>query len=118
MYPLDPKRLERPAAGRWSGVGPNVFFLGLTSLLTDISAEMVTSILPVYMVFALRLSPLQFGVVDGMYQGAAALARLASGLLADRWRRHREVAAAGYALSALCKLGLLGAGNAWGALSA
>nr|WP_292450734.1 MFS transporter [Methylibium sp.] len=86
-------------------------------MLTDISAEMVSSILPIYMVFALRLSPLQLGVVDGVYQGAAAVAQLASGLLADRWRRHREVAAAGYALSAVCKLGLLAAGNAWGVLS-
>ena len=117
MYPLDPKRLEGLRSGRWSGVGPNVFFLGLTSLLTDISAEMVTSVLPVYMVFALRLSPLQVGIVDGIYQGAAAVARLASGVLADRWRRDREIAAAGYGLSALCKLGLLAAADAWGALS-
>lgn len=117
MYPLDPKHLDGLRAGRWSGVGPNVFGLGLTSMLTDISAEMVTSILPIYMVFALRLSPLQLGLVDGVYQGAAAVARLASGLLADRWQRHREVAAAGYGLSAICKLGLLAAGNAWGALS-
>jgi MFS family permease len=118
MYPLDPTRLDSLRAGRWSGIGSNVFCLGLTSLLTDISGEMVASILPIYMVFALRLSPLQVGVVDGIYQGTAALAQLASGLLADRWRRHREVAAAGYALSAACKLGLLAAGNAWSALSA
>ncbi|MBA3588252.1 MFS transporter [Methylibium sp.] len=117
MYPLDPKKLDALRAGRWSGIGPNVFCLGMTSMLTDISAEMVSSILPIYMVFALRLSPLQLGVVDGVYQGAAAVAQLASGLLADRWRRHREVAAAGYALSAVCKLGLLAAGNAWGVLS-
>lgn len=118
MYPIESKALEGLRERRWSGVGPNVVFLGLTSLLTDISSEMVASILPIYMIFALRLTPLQFGLVDGLYQGAAAIARLAGGLLADRWQRNREVAAAGYGLSAACKLGLLAAGNAWGLLSA
>ena len=117
MYPIESKNLQGLRGGRWSGVGPNVFFLGLTSFLTDISSEMVASILPIYMVFVLRLTPLQIGVVDGLYQGAAALARLAGGLFADRWRRNREVAAAGYGLSALCKLGLLAVGSAWGPLS-
>ena len=31
----------------------------------------------------------------------------------DRWRRHKEVAAGGYGISALCKLGLLAAGRWW-----
>lgn len=117
MYPIEPAKLQGLRMRRWSGVGPNVFFLGLTSFLTDISSEMVASILPIYMVFALRLTPLQFGFIDGLYQGAAAFARLGGGLLADRWRRNREVAATGYGLSAVCKLGLLAVGNAWGLLA-
>jgi MFS family permease len=118
MYQLDPKSLKSLRWGRWSGLGPNVFFLGITSFLTDISSEMVTSVLPIYLVFALGLTPLQFGIVDGLSQGAAALARLASGLIADRFQRNREVAAFGYGLSAACKLLLLAAGNAWTLLSA
>ena len=117
MYPHESKHLQGLRTGRWSGVGPNVFFLGLTSFLTDISSEMVVSILPIYMVIALRLTPLQYGFIDGLYQGAAALARLAGGLMADRWQRNREVAAAGYGLSAFCKLGLLAAGSSWGLLA-
>jgi len=79
-------------------------------------AEMVSSVLPIYLLSVLHLSPLQFGFIEGLSQGASALARLASALVADRWRRNREVAAAGYALSAVCKLGLLAAGNAWALL--
>ena len=60
-------------------VSRNVLFLGLTSLLTDVSSEMVATILPLYLVLFLGLSPLQFGVVDGMYQGFAALVRVGSG---------------------------------------
>ena len=39
-------------------------------------------------------TPLQFGVVDGIYRGATALVRLAGGFAADRWRRHKEIASA------------------------
>jgi MFS family permease len=90
-----------------------VWYLGITSLVTDISSEMVASVLPMYVVLHLQLSPLIFGTLDGIYNGITALTRWGSGILADRWRRHKEVAAAGYALSALSRLGLLLAGRAW-----
>jgi nitrate/nitrite transporter NarK len=90
-----------------------VWFLGLTSFFTDVSSEMVSSVLPIYLVSYLHLSPVTFGAIDGLYQGFAAFARLGGGFLADRWGRHKAVAAFGYGLSAVCKLGLLAAGNAW-----
>jgi hypothetical protein len=98
-------------------VSRNVVLLGLTSLFTDLSAEMVAAILPLYLVFGLGLSPLQFGVVDGLYQGVTALVRVGGGLAADRWRRHKEVAALGYGISAACKLGYVAVGSALGSLS-
>ena len=98
-------------------VSPTVWYLGFTSCLTDISSEMVNGILPLYVVGFLRLTPLQFGVIDGLYQGVSAVLRLAGGVLADRWHRHKEAAAAGYALSAVCKLGLLVTGASWPALA-
>lgn len=103
----------RVAGRRLPLVGGTVWALGLTSLLTDISSEMVASVLPVYLVLHLGISPLAFGIVDGAYQGVAALVRLASGLLADRWRRHKEIAVLGYGVSALCRPLLLAAGNFW-----
>src|SRR3954454_22738507 len=90
-----------------SGVSKNVFNLGLTSLFTDISSEMVSTVLPLYLMFFLKFSPLQFGVLDGLYQGGPALIRIFGGMAADRSRRYKEVAALGYALSAASKLGLL-----------
>jgi MFS family permease len=98
-------------------VGRNVVLLGLTSLFTDLSAEMVATILPLYLVYGLGLSPFQFGVVDGLYQGVTALVRVGGGLAADRWRRHKEVAAVGYGISAACRLGYLAAGSALASLS-
>ena len=107
--------LRRP---RWPRVGRNVFLLGLTSLFTDISSEMVATILPLYLLYSLGLSPLQFGVVDGLQNGAAAVVRLAGGLLGDRSRRHKEVAAVGYGVSAVSRIALVAVGSAWTAITA
>jgi MFS family permease len=96
----------------------NVVMLGLVSLLTDVSSEMVATVLPLYLVFTLGASPLVFGAIDGTYRGAAALVQVASGFTSDRWRRHKEVAGAGYALSALGKVALVAAGNTIGGIGA
>jgi MFS family permease len=124
MYPIENsgdliknKRNQLFSREMWSSVGRNVFFLGLTSLLTDISSEMVTATLPLYLLLTLRLAPLQFGLIDGINQGASVLVRIASGLIADRWRRAKEVATAGYAFSAICRVGLLLVGRSWLGLS-
>jgi MFS family permease len=102
----------------WRVGGRNVFFLGLTSFFTDISSEMVATVLPLYIIFTLHLSPLQYGLVDGLYQGAAVIVRLVGGILADRWQRYKPVAIVGYGLSAVCRLGLLFIGASWGAIAA
>ncbi|MFD3513055.1 MFS transporter [Streptomyces sp. NPDC058657] len=105
-----------------TGVGrrvpPAVLALGTVSLVTDISSEMVTAVLPLYLVLGLGLSPLQFGFLDGLFNGATALVRLLGGRLADRGGRHKRVAGAGYLLSALSRLGLLLAGGATAGIAA
>ena len=98
-------------------VSRTVLMLGLTSLFTDISSEMVSTILPLYLLFHLGLTPVAFGVVDGLQQGAAALVRIFGGAAADRLGRHKEVAVVGYALSAVARIGLLVVGNVWSLLS-
>jgi MFS family permease len=99
-------------------VSRTVVLLGLTSLFTDIAAEMVVTVLPLYLVYVGQFSPVAFGFVDGLQRGAAALVGLASGFIGDRFRRHKEVAAVGYGLSAVVKLGLATAGTALSAISA
>lgn len=99
--------------GSRPAVGGSVVALGFTSMFTDISSEMVTAVLPLYLTFQLRLTSVQFGLVDGLAQAVTTLTLLAGAVLADRSRRYKEVAATGYAVSAGCKLGLLAAGSAW-----
>jgi len=109
------RRTAAPTERRW--VNRTVLALGLTSLFTDVSAEMITAVLPLYLVFGLHLSPLVFGAVDGLYTGATAPVRLLGGLVADRTRRHKQVAVAGYGLSTVARLGMVLVGHLWGALA-
>jgi MFS family permease len=109
---------DAPRAPAWAGMPRTVWALGLTSLLTDVSSEMVTSVLPLYVVLHLQWSPMAFGALDGAYQGVASIVRLGGGVVADRWRSHKAVALAGYACSAVAKLGYMAAGAAWPALTA
>jgi MFS family permease len=108
------------AAARQAGrpfVARTVLLLGLTSLFTDISSEMVAAVLPLYYVQVLGINPMQIGILNGIYQGGSAVARLLFGFVADRMERYREVAGVGYSLSAICKLGLL-AFSSFGGLTA
>jgi MFS family permease len=91
----------------------NVVFLGVTSLFTDISSEMVTSVVPLFLTFQLGFGRAQLGLFNGAFQGLAAFTALAGAAVADRHQRHKEVAAAGYGLSAATRIGLSAARHSW-----
>jgi MFS family permease len=117
--PADDSRPVAAVSPRWlPRVSPVVWSLGFTSLLTDISSEMVSSVLPIYLLLHLHVSPAVFGIIDGLYQGVALLVRALSGFIGDRWQRHKAVAVSGYALSAACRAGMLMVGSAWGGIAA
>ncbi|GAB3894725.1 MFS transporter [Kibdelosporangium lantanae] len=118
MYLSTIDRAKSTGRPRLKAIGGTVVALGTVSLVTDISSEMVTAVLPVYLVLSLHLSPAAYGFVDGLYTGATALLRLVGGYVADRVRAHKLVAGVGYGLSALTKLGLLFAGGSAPALGA
>lgn len=110
--------VTRPAASGTATkiVAGNVVALGTVSLITDISSEMVSAVLPLYLVLSLQLSPLSYGLLDGIYTGATAILRIVGGFVADKFRHRKLIAGLGYGLSALAKLGLLLAGRSTGAL--
>ena len=66
-----PASTEADAAGTRSRVPTTIVLLGVTSLLTDVSSEMVTAILPLYLTFELRFTALQFGLYLGPRRGRA-----------------------------------------------
>ena len=99
-----PSRTWRSLGGRVPGT---VVVLGFVSLLTDISTEMVTAVLPLFITVGLGLSPMAFGVLDSVYQAGTVAARVGGGYVADRFERPKAVAVAGYGLGAVAKALLL-----------
>lgn len=93
--------------GRRRPVGRVVVVLGFVSLLTDISSESVSAILPLYLTAVVGLSPMAYGFVDGLYQGVSALVRIAAGWGADRSGHPKWVAVVGYGLSMVARFFLL-----------
>ena len=81
-----------------------VVTLGTVSLFTDLSSEMVVAVLPVYLTLVLGLTPIQYGLIDGLYQGVTAAVRILGGIAADLTRRPKIIAVLGYGLSCVCKL--------------
>jgi hypothetical protein len=88
-------------------VAATVFLLGVVSMLTDISSEMVGAVLPLYLTAELGMGLIAYGFVDGLYQGVSAVLRIAGGYVGDRRDRPKWVATAGYSVSALSRLAML-----------
>ncbi|HQW81063.1 MAG: MFS transporter [Rhodanobacteraceae bacterium] len=84
---------------------PNtVWALGIVSLLTDVSSELVHALLPLLLAGPLGASMVMIGLIEGMAEAAASIAKLFSGALSDRIGRRKPLVVAGYGLSALTKL--------------
>ncbi|MBI5576704.1 MAG: MFS transporter [Deltaproteobacteria bacterium] len=91
----------------------NVFALGLVSLLTDFSSEMIYPLLPVFLTSTLGAGPAALGIIEGVAETTASLLKLFSGMWADRTGRKKPLVLSGYGLSALMRP-LVGFATAWG----
>ncbi len=98
------------------GLHPNVFFLGLTSLLNDVSSEMIFTLLPLFLTNVLGASTLIVGLIGGISGSADSLFRIASGWYSDRLGNRKMFAVSGYAISAVAKPFMYIA-TAWGAVT-
>jgi len=94
-------------------LSPVILWLGVVSMVTDVSSESVTAILPLYVTGFLGLSTIAFGFIDGINQGASAIVRIAAGWAADRSGHPKRIALAGYGLSMVARIGFLFAGGFW-----
>ena len=77
--------------------------LGLVSLLTDASSEMIYPLLPAFLTGPLRAGPAFLGVVEGLAEAVAAFVKIASGRLSDRLKRRKPLVVAGYSLSSVVR---------------
>ena len=80
-----------------------VWVLGFVSLLMDVSSEMIHALLPLYLTVGLGASALVVGVIEGVAEATALVVKVFSGVLSDRLRHRKWIAAAGYGMAALTK---------------
>lgn len=107
MGPVATAAAPRPRLHR------NVIALGLVSLFTDLSSEMIYPLLPVFLTATLGAGPAALGLIEGVAETTASLLKLFSGAWSDRMGRKKPLVAAGYALSAAARP-LMGFAAAWG----
>ncbi len=80
-----------------------VIALGFVSLFTDISSELIHSLLPIYLVSILGASMTSVGFIEGVAEATASIIKVFSGTLSDHFRKRKSIAVIGYSLSAFSK---------------
>ncbi|HEX7557285.1 MAG TPA: MFS transporter [Leptolinea sp.] len=81
----------------------NVWAVGLTSFLMDVSSEMVINILPLFLANVLGVQTSIIGLIEGIAEATASIVKLFSGWLSDKMGGRKWLAVAGYGLSAVSK---------------
>lgn len=95
--------VSRSSTSTWRQIPRGVWALGAVSLLMDVSSEMVHSLLPVFLVTVVGASTVVVGLIEGLGEATAAVAKVFSGALSDRLGKRKLLAGIGYALGALTK---------------
>ena len=80
-----------------------VWILGFVSLLTDMGSGVVYSLLPFFLISTLGANVLTVGLIEGIAEATAAIAKIFAGALSDFWQNRKILALVGYGLSALSK---------------
>ena len=87
------------AEQRWLTKG--VAGIGGASLLSDLGHEVPTSLLPSFLTSTLGAPAAALGLIEGIADGCAGVARLGGGALADDPERRRRAALGGYTATAI-----------------
>jgi MFS family permease len=82
---------------------PNIWFLAIGSFLTDVSSEMLTNLIPLFLYNVLGVQTSIIGLIDGIAETTASLVKIYSGALSDRLGKRKTITVIGYALSTISK---------------
>jgi MFS family permease len=103
---MDPMSPDDPA-GKKFGVHPDVLKLGLVSLLTDLSSEMIFSVFAIFFTTVAGASAALLGMIEGFADLSASSLNYFAGWLSDRTGKRKLFALSGYGFSTLAKIILL-----------
>ena len=97
---------SKPIKNRF-GVHPDVIKLGIVSMLTDLSSEMIFSVFAIFFTTVAGASAALLGLIEGLADFSASSLNYYSGWLSDRTGKRKIFALAGYGFSTLAKIILL-----------
>ncbi len=89
------------------GIPKEIFWLGIVSFLTDVSSEMLFSVLTIFMSAILGASSFIIGIMEGLADFSASSLDYASGYLSDKTGKRKIFALFGYGFSTLAKTSLI-----------
>ena len=92
---------------------PGVAGIGTASLLADVGHEIPTALLPSLLTSTLGAPASALGVIEGVSDALAGVARFGGGALADEPDRRRTVAVGGYTTTAVLSAGIGAATGVW-----
>ncbi len=81
----------------------NLFALGFVSFFTDMSSEMVFSLLPTFVIGLPGSSRAILGLIEGTAEALSYALRAVSGFFSDKFRKRKLFVLSGYALSNVTK---------------
>jgi MFS family permease len=87
---------------RWN-LPRNVWALGLVSMFMDTSSEMIHGLLPIFLVGTLGVSAFTLGLIEGIAEATASIAKIFSGAWSDRSAKRKPLILLGYGMAALSK---------------
>lgn len=100
----DTRQRDDPASSWRSTIRGNVLVLGLVSLFTDLSSEMIAPLLPLFIAgLAPGKAALWVGLMEGIAETTSSLLKVVSGRMSDRSGRRKPLVVAGYGLSTLSR---------------
>lgn len=102
---------EPPPEHGW--LTPGVAGIGGASFLADVGHEVPTALLPSLLTSTLGAPASALGLIEGVSDGLAGIARLGGGALADDPERRRTIAVGGYTATAVLSSLTGGATAAW-----
>jgi MFS family permease len=95
-----------PARSSWrSAIRGNVLMMGLVSLFTDFSSEMMNPLLPLFIAGLVPLgwAPLYVGLMEGVAEATASILKLFSGRISDKLGKRKALVLLGYGISTLAR---------------
>lgn len=89
-----------PKEKRIFGLERNIFFIGLTSFLTDTTTKMIYAVMPLFLL-SLGATKTELSLIEGIAESTASVLKALSGWWSDKIRKNKPFMLVGYLFTAI-----------------